>query len=424
VNFEEFLEKLSETGLDLRARGFINVEGGSCAVTSSILPWCDCSSSGFVGPKAGACQECGRAPGNFVSIPAGEGDGVYVVFEIHRRDDEAQNVGALVVFDHGYAIANEVRSAVSSQKWPEVPTQEFENFGNSRSHHLASFDTSERIWIGDSPIAQNDKKAFVDVSIHASAKTEMFTFASPLSQDEAAVEARLSEMFRVSTTEARSFVSSTKAMFEVAAEGKDWSEESPFPNLDFRVLVALDNEVSSALGLLQNQESIEWELLSAQVACGMGTSHVEPQHDSAMTMNVRLAIERDRNHGESISESEVKQLLFEVWTWALQGVALGDGGYLPSLENAYVPTAAEVSELLERRGAISAANDPELVSRILRKPDPYALSRSGGGFGSSGSDSGLSKQSAKPKAKFCSNCGTQFGSSLELDCSTCGVARG
>lgn len=77
-------------------RGFVDIEGGAVGVSNKWLPICqEC----FGSVK---CEKCGRNLKNTLQIRAGDGDGVYPVFQLTF---EEEIVGGLCLFDEGAQMA-------------------------------------------------------------------------------------------------------------------------------------------------------------------------------------------------------------------------------------------------------------------------------------------------------------------------------
>ncbi|MFM1784719.1 MAG: hypothetical protein RLZZ579_996, partial [Actinomycetota bacterium] len=131
-------------------------------------------------------------------------------------------------------------------------------------------------------------------------------------------------------------------------------------------------------------------------------------HETTIWMNVLLAREYDRAAPENLGFEETKELLFESWTWAYQGLVNGDQDCVNYINgNSYKATNQEIAELLTRRGLFSAAEE--------------YLSKSGIGATTplSKKSEGLSEVKTVP-TKFCSNCGARLVDLKARFCSSCG----
>jgi len=74
------LKILNSDRFELRAKGFFNVENGNFTITNGYFDSCDCHIETL---GQSSCQECGKGSGlNSVTFPSGDGDGIYVAFEI------------------------------------------------------------------------------------------------------------------------------------------------------------------------------------------------------------------------------------------------------------------------------------------------------------------------------------------------------
>jgi hypothetical protein len=84
--------------------GFIDIEGGLVGVSGKWFE--NCSECSF---KI-SCTACGRNPSNYLQFRAGDGDGIYSVFEIQFEKD---SVGALVILDESpSSFTNYLRESI------------------------------------------------------------------------------------------------------------------------------------------------------------------------------------------------------------------------------------------------------------------------------------------------------------------------
>ena len=74
MNLKSVLAAFEKNALTLRPAVFFNVEGGDAVLATEYFEWCD-SCLEYLGPTSSSCEECGRAPGKFLRVPAGDGDG-------------------------------------------------------------------------------------------------------------------------------------------------------------------------------------------------------------------------------------------------------------------------------------------------------------------------------------------------------------
>lgn len=93
-----------ETVITPVLNGFVDIEGGHLGIAGKWLPSCsECFGSLN-------CTNCGRATSNYINFRAGDGDGVYSVFEMWFDNKSA---GALVLMDSGSQFANTVINSLS-----------------------------------------------------------------------------------------------------------------------------------------------------------------------------------------------------------------------------------------------------------------------------------------------------------------------
>ena len=418
----ETVSKIIAQGLSFRPKGFINVEGGLVAVSTQYRPWCDCTSITF-GPAKTSCSECGRGESNFANIPSGDGDGVYVVFDIYSIAKPDERFGAFVVFDHGYELANAVREQLENETIPNLSVDELTQFADTLSLHISTLEPASTILIGDSPVDFDSKNATVDVSFLDAKTTQVFAFVGRLSQEPRDVSLRLQANLGMDSEEADRSVLVAEAGFR-AVEGMAGSQSAPFsPDLDFRGLLIVDSGLAQQIGLQGDVEVSNWALLSHQCMSGVGTSHVEPMHQSTVFMNALLARELDRAAGQDVSNEKAKSLLFDVWTWAYQGMAHDDQNCDTFLKNRYEPTREEVAELLSRRGQFRAADNYLKTGSLKEAASSGSLTSNSYVGLTKSTNKGLGSSVPDQQATWCSACGQQYQDVAAKFCSNCGKPR-
>jgi len=88
-----------ETVITPILNGFVDIEGGHLGIAGRWLPSCsECFDSI-------SCTHCGRTTSNYIHFRAGDGDGVYGVFEMWF---DSKCAGALVLMDPGAQFANSI----------------------------------------------------------------------------------------------------------------------------------------------------------------------------------------------------------------------------------------------------------------------------------------------------------------------------
>lgn len=420
MNLAATLNKLEQEGFGFRPKGFFNVEGGDAAIATEYFGWCDCQSL-MVGPAVSTCDECRRGRDNFIKVPAGDGDGVYVVFEVFKLAAPRYAVGAFVVFDFGYSIANKVRGFVENQQPLDFPAAEVLRFGDSIPLQLENLTATSTIYFADGTSGgANSSDANVDIQFGQELKLGVFGFMEPLPTDPQVIAQAFSESWNQDIDFILSRMRESQAMAESIAESLGRELTDPMPPYSVRCLLALDLEVIAKIGLAAEVAIDDWEMYSIQLNSRVVSSHQARQGISSIWMNAMLAREWDRQAGD-VSAEEAKRLLFDVWTWAYQGITAGDEDCFELINNTYKATQDEIAELLRRRGLFDTASELLSTGQLpgispqSQTPEPtpsLGLTKSSSaGLGLGGS-----------QGKFCSNCGTQFADSAKF-CTDCGNAR-
>lgn len=419
LNLERFLESLEIQGFSLRPAGFFNVEGGDAALSTSFFPWCD-SCLEFLGPALSPCEECGRGPGRFIRVPAGDGDGVYVVFEIFEAARPKFAVGAIVIFDNRYGIADAIRDPILQQRLPMVSNYLFEDQLSAFGVALGSLESTNQILFSDANAGTDSRDAAVDVRFDVPQTLTAYALVQQVSSDPDAEADRLVEEAGM---DRESVMEMLQSLVQVSSQVRDMPKGyGTLPEISIRGLLVLTDEANSKLKLQPKSFDLDWETLTGQFMGKVGTSHIQPMGAAAIWFNALLAREVDRAAGE-VNDDEAKQLLFDMWTWAYQGAVNGDGDCASLLTNAYKPSQSEVVELLERRGLLTAAETfiatglvgdlqvgPGVRSEESGTPAPSSLESS-------------PRDSSQPQANFCGECGSKFASEMDKFCSECGSQR-
>lgn len=374
MNFGKTLDSILSSGFTFRARGFFNVEGGQLGIATTLLPWCDCMSFNL-GP-AESCDSCNRNSTNYINMIAGNGDGVYVVFEILRKVDESV-VGALSIFDNEYQIANQVRTEIQDGNVPAFPKELAKIFAQANALEVGRLKSTNTIYVADSGAGIDSSNAVVDVHLSSSQPIKIVAFADEISGGESGWVDHLMKTQGLDRSSAKAQVQMSKAFGDAAFDVLEIDAEPSLPSFIPRAILAMSPELEDALSIKYSMKVSDWQLVAAQFAGTSGTSHKEPQNISAIWMNVMLAMEVDRAAGENISEKKAKELLFDMWTWAYQGASLGDEDCAALIaSNPYSATDEEVAGLLRRRGLYEDAEKalagdlPEMPTSSPSAPAP------------------------------------------------------
>lgn len=422
MNLTQTLAALEQHGYGFRPRGFFNVEGGDAAISTEFFTWCDCLSLTY-GPTLDVCDECRRGPGNYVKVPAGDGDSVYVVFEVYEISAPRYAVGAFVVFDHRYEIANKVRSFVEEQIDFATPWGEIQVFGQTVPMAIDNLAATDVIYLADGTSGgANSSNANVDVQFGKEIELEVFGFLEPMPTDPQENAEYYATNWNMEVGALLSNMQGSLAMAHSMAESLGRELTEPLPPYSIRGMLALRTDLVTEIGLESEAEIEDWEMFSIQVNGRVVSSHIQSQDVSTIWMNAMLAREIDRQAGE-VSDAEAKSLLFDMWTWAYQGLVAGDRDCLALIKNRYQPTPDEIAELLRRRGLFEILDGflatGQLPGLLAEVQATEKASKSAGLTKSNSGGLGL----AGNQDRFCANCGQPFGEVAKF-CSECGNPRG
>ena len=131
--------------------GFIDIEGGSVGISGK---WFETCSSCY---SKTSCSDCGRNATNSFQLRAGNGDGIYTVFEISF---EEKAVGALLILDDiGYAPAIMERIASTNSTIdddPDALAEFYKEFYKDFYKSIGEFDQSLPMhYLGDIRVDEN-----------------------------------------------------------------------------------------------------------------------------------------------------------------------------------------------------------------------------------------------------------------------------
>lgn len=122
--FRKFVSEI-ETVVTPFLSGFLNIEGGYLGIASELLPSCricfgTATDSVFVN-----CDDCGRSPSNFISLRAGQGDGVYPVYTLAWGQDF---LGTISILGPGSDYVAGFAEVLEKVKANEEPVQAYWDF--------------------------------------------------------------------------------------------------------------------------------------------------------------------------------------------------------------------------------------------------------------------------------------------------------
>jgi hypothetical protein len=140
---------------------FFNIESGSFALGSFNQNDCDDCTWSSLDNNAVGCESCLRDPSNYLVGLAGDGDGVYTVWEIW--DANYRTIGILAVFDSGYATATSAREAIESGQSPTWDDEYVSEFVKTKRMHVGTIEETSIIIIGETGLKENTGYALINV---------------------------------------------------------------------------------------------------------------------------------------------------------------------------------------------------------------------------------------------------------------------
>jgi hypothetical protein len=352
------LKILDSDRFELRPKGFFNVENGNFTVTNGYFDSCDCHVETL---GQSFCQECGKGSGlNSVTFPSGDGDGIYVAFEIvmlaPTPSDRDLSVGLIALFDYQIQIATSARVAIAANTVPDFPFEIANQFEDCRALGIGSVDTGNALYIGNGSFSTSAQDAVVDIRGMVPGVYKCVAYCEEVDTTVDGIADRLSqtqggsreEWARIARITAKTFLAMTEDDPDIAL----WNSA---PGIVSRAIVAVHEEVAS---LLEGDEItiLDWELLKAQFRFGtVVKAHKRSVVESVIWENVLLAREYDRAAGECSLEEEIR-LHYDLRTWLYQGRELGFQNCIDYLTKlTYEPSDEEEVYLYMRRGMKSTA---------------------------------------------------------------------
>jgi hypothetical protein len=353
------LKILNSDRFELRPQGFFNVENGNFTISNEFFDSCDCNVETL---GQSSCQKCGKGSGlNAVTFPSGDGDGIFVAFEIvmlapepGRRD---LSVGLIALFDYKFQIATSAREAIAAKTIPDFPLELANQFEDCLALGIGTVHADKTLLIGNSSFGTNPQDAVVDFRELVPGTYKCIAYCEQVDTTVDGIADRLSTTQSGGREEWARLARITSATFQKMAEHEPAIVPGvkSFPPFVPRAVVAVHEEVAS---LLESDEivNLDWDLLQAQFRFGsIVVAHNRSVVQSVIWENVLLGFEYDRAAGEC-SDEEALRLQYNWRTWLYQGRELGNEdciNYLAKLK--YQPTDEEEVDLYMRRGLKNAA---------------------------------------------------------------------
>jgi hypothetical protein len=353
------LKILSSDKFELRPQGFFNVENGNFTISNDYFDACDCYVETL---GQSSCKECGKGSGlNAVTFPSGDGDGIFVAFEIVMLAPDASqqdlSVGLIALFDYQFQIATYAREAIAAKTVPDFPLALANQFEDCLALGIGSVHADKTLLIGNSGFNTNPQDAVVDFRELIPGSYKCIAYCEQVDTTVDGIADRLSKTQGGEREEWARLARITSATFQKMAEYEPAivPGANSLPPFVPRAVVAVHEEVTS---LIESDEisNLDWELLKAQFRLGsIVVAHNRSVVQSVIWENALLGFEYDRAAGEC-SDEEALRLQFNWRTWLYQGREFGNENCINFLANVqYQPTDEEEVDLYMRRGMKSAA---------------------------------------------------------------------
>jgi hypothetical protein len=359
VTLGRLLKTINQNNIELRPQGFFNTENGRFTVSNSYFDSCDCHIETL---GQFTCLECGRGSDlSSVTFPSGDGDGIFVAFEIVLLPDAPgqadMKIGMIALFDYQYQIATHARQAIAAQTLPDFPFELASQFADCRALEIGTIAVDKTLLIGNGSFSSNPSEAVVDFPRILDGNYKCIAYCEEVDASVDGTAERLSRTQGLDEESAARIARITEKTFERMAQDEPGVSPgvNPFPPFIPRAVVVV---LEAAKSLIEKDEifNVDWDLLNAQFRYGkVDLSHKEEKTNAAIWENALLAREYDRDAGEC-SDAEALRLHFNLRTWLYQGRERGEENCINYLEKLkYEPTDDEEIYLYMRRGMRSSA---------------------------------------------------------------------
>lgn len=353
------LNIINQNNIELRPQGFFNTENGRFTVSNSFFDACDCHIENL---GQFSCVECGRGSGlNAVNFPSGDGDGIYVAYEIvllpEAPGQADMKIGLIALFDYQYQIATYAREAIAAETVPDFPFELASQFADSRALGIGTIAVDKTLLIGNGSFSLDPQEAVVDFPGILDGNYKCIAYCEEIDASVEGIAERLSRTQGLPEESGARMARITKETFEQMAQDEPGVRPgmNPFPPFVPRAIVVV---LEGAGALIEKDEILnpDWDLLKAQFRYGkIDLSHKQEKTNAAIWENALLAREYDRAAGEC-SDAMALRLHFNLRTWLYQGRERGEENCINYLANLkYEPTVDEEVYLYMRRGMQSAA---------------------------------------------------------------------
>jgi hypothetical protein len=366
---QDFLKHQEDSNeLFLNFHSFFNIESGLFAIGTYAIGDCDECDWSSLTNNTTDCSSCARTPKDYLVGIAGDGDGVYTVWEIW--DASYRTIGIMAVLDSGYKTATAVRELVESGTAPFWDDEYVSDFNKLKRMVVGTLEDTSILMIGETALADDSSNAIVSVLTGVDDEDD----------------------FEVS--------------YFVEEPGK---QSGPYPSETTykpRVILALRDEYSHLAGAEEiDGNDVDWKEQEILSMSNLVASHLEPMGIAAAFgnfLNRELELKEYVENGSPESIIEQAKRFAGVWALFIE-YHFGD---------------TEASEKLKSLGYKFKTSDYPQMRALAGITDENFE------FGSNKGGSGLTK-TAKPAetsgAKFCSECGEKRPGESKF-CPSCGTA--
>lgn len=310
--------------------GLYNVESGSVSIRTDWLEPCSCG-IGSWGALQYTCKKCEKSPKNNLTIPSGDGDGMYPVF--YFVNNKGETFAAITLFDYRSEIAQQIMASIAEEEIMSLDWLEsvFEiNYPGTKIGQLnESFGS---VLFSDAHAGVDSEKPTVAVSDWVSGGMTLYGFFED-SLDNAGVKTALE-------------LGGDEETFNGGLDG----------SIRARAILVLSDAYSSlSEGLVDFEyDSDEWEEQIAAWSKQLVASNIaEDQSLTAIHWNAKL----ENNYGINASSIGADPSFYGIkeYSWYLQGAESSDEYCLQLAQ-----------EMVEESGGELAGNELMQYSYMMR----------------------------------------------------------
>ena len=318
--------------------GLFNIETGCASFRTDWVSECECDIATFMNLQY-SCEKCAKTPKNNISIPSGDGDGLYTVQTFYNRSGEI--FASATLFDEGSKLAQEfirqieegtIFSLNAAEHWEaDFPGLEIGTLKLTKdktvyySDSSAGLDSSmATVWTDNWVSGGITAFAFVENSADSSLAQLSISMGTDREKFNGGLESSIRPRIILLISDAYREMTNGLADFELTTN--DWKEQ---------ITAWSDQQV---------------------------TSHIGDQSEVAIYWNARLQNQFARR-AEAIGGDNVPEYEFQEFSWFLQGATFGHQACAVAVQEMIEESNKELLEVeLLRlayvyRGLLSKAKD-------------------------------------------------------------------